>query len=163
MKRTCTPIILVVSVILFLSTGVFAQMADKADMERINKNYGFGMKSAKSPFSLIDLSKIRWSHSYSVGFFSGGGQSFSSGLLQSTMFYDFSSSLSMAFSLGVVHDPGSLISGNRPQSFNASLLPGFSLDYHPSEHFNFRIDYKTVSGYNNFFGSFDRPYNPAWR
>ncbi|MDH4035334.1 MAG: hypothetical protein OEV80_16195, partial [candidate division Zixibacteria bacterium] len=76
------------------------------------------------------LSRITWSHSYSVGFFSGGAASGSVGLLNSTMFYEISSKLSLSLNLGVAHS-----GGNWGEGREATLLPGFTLDYHPSDKF----------------------------
>lgn len=116
--------------IVMLASFASAQMADRAEIENLQNTPGFSIKPAANPFSLLDMSKIRWSHSYSVGFFSGGSASGSVGLLNSTMFYDISKSLSLSINLGVAHSGGSWGEGRQ-----ATVLPGFSLDYHPSDKF----------------------------
>lgn len=135
--------------ILLLAGMASAQFVDDAIAQDPNPGNSLGTKPASSPFSLLDLSRVRWSHSYSVGFFSGGFGSGSSGLLNSTMFYDFSPKLSLQLNLGVLHDPGSLVgSGDR----DATLLPGFLLEYHPSDKFQMSI------GYQKYSASFSNPY-----
>jgi hypothetical protein len=111
-----------------------AQLVDQADIETTKNDY-LGLKPASKPFSLIDLSKLRWSNSYSLSFYSGSGSSGSMGLYTTSLFYEFSRALSLDFQLGVAHNPGSLF--NSDISSDAVFLPGFNLDYHPSN--NFRI------------------------
>ena len=122
--------LLPVLALITLASFASAQMADHAELENLSKTSGLSVKPAANPFSLLDLSRISWSHSYSVSFFSGGASSGSVGLLNSTMFYEISSKLSLSLNLGVVHSDGSWGEGRE-----ATLLPGFTLDYHPSEKF----------------------------
>ena len=58
-----------------LAGVVSAQLSDKADLENMSNRYGVGVKPATNTFSLLDFSRITWSHSYSVSFFSGGNTS----------------------------------------------------------------------------------------
>lgn len=141
-----------VIIVLALASGLSAQLSDVAAVDRARIDNGFGVKPASSPFSLIDVSKITWSNSYSVAFFSGGNQSGSLGLLNTRMLYEVSSKLSLSFDLGIAHDPGALFDGNRNNSIgeSATFLPGFSLDYHPSKNFGLRIDYQRVDFSNPF-------------
>lgn len=124
--RYLLPVLAIVTLASFAS----AQMSDRAELENLHNTPGLSIKPAASLFSLLDMSKIRWSHSYSVGFFSGGSASGSVGLLNSTMFYDISKSLSLSINLGVAHSGGSWGEGRQ-----TTVLPGFSLDYHPSDKF----------------------------
>lgn len=101
------------------------------------------LKGADSPFSLLSSSRIRWSNSYAVSFFSGGGRSGSVGLLNTSMLYEFSPKLSVGLNLGILHNPGSLW-GDRNNG--SSLLPGMRLDYHPSKAFRMVLDIRSVSG-----------------
>ena len=136
MKR----IILTLIVMAFASTS-FAQLSDKATLESARDNMTFGIKPASSLFSLIDLSKIRFSNSYSVSFFSSGANSGSLGMLNTNMMYDFSSKLTVGVNLSLLHNPNSIF--DKSANANESVLPGFMLDYHPSKNFSLRIDYRT--------------------
>lgn len=101
------------------------------------------VKGAANPFSLLSSSRIRWSNSYSVSFFSGAGRSGSIGLLNTSMLYELSPKLSLGLNVGVLHNPGMLI-GDRKNS--ATILPGFRLDYHPSQAFRMIVDVRSVTG-----------------
>lgn len=125
-----------------------AQFVDNAPISSANTNY-LGLKPADKPFSLIDLSRIKWSNSYSLSFFSGGGTSGSAGLYTTALFYEFSPSLSLGLKLGVLHNPGSLF--NRTASTNASFLPGINLDFHPNENFRVSIGIDSYTG--NYFNN----------
>ncbi len=133
---------------LFLTTAVAAQFVDDVSYQGYQRSNSLGVAPAVSPFSLIDFSRVRWSNSYSVSFFSGGNSSGSIGMWNSNMSYDLSRSLSIAFSVNLVHNPGGLL-GNTNN--DACILPGFSLDYHPSRNFNLRIDYRTLDYRNDFW------------
>ena len=85
--------LVVVILVLSLSASVCAQLSDRADLDAVTQNRVLGVRPAASPFSLLDFSRIRWSHSYSVSFFSGGNNSGSLGLLTSNMTYELSSKL----------------------------------------------------------------------
>ena len=123
-----------------ISISVTAQMVDKAEINNMKKDY-LGLKPAGQPFSLIDFSKLKWTHSYSISFFSGGGESGSNGLYMSNIFYEFSSKLSMNLKLGIAHDPGSIFDRRSGQS--ADFLPGIQLNYHPSPNFTFSAGFDT--------------------
>lgn len=151
-------IILIISLIMIYSLS-FAQSSDQAQIENINNQSSFGLSPAPTPFSLIDLSRVKWSNSYSVSFFSGGNNSGSVGLLNTQIFYEFSSKLSLALNIGIAHNPGNFWGeGNT----NATILPSFQLDYHPSENFRLSIGMQQYNGYympygtNNLLNLYDR-------
>ena len=103
----------------------------------------FGVPAVRNPFSLLDLSRVKWSHSYSVSFFSGGGGSGTLGILNSTMFYPISNSLSLTVNLGIAHSGGAIWGD---AGSKALLLPGFHLNYHPSENFQMSVTFQRVAG-----------------
>jgi hypothetical protein len=134
------------AIIIILLIGlppVSAQMADKVELDSMQKDY-LGLKPADAAFSLIDLSRIHWSHSYSISFFSGGGTSGSLGMYTGSIFYDISSSLSLNLKLGIAHNPGSLF--DRSVSTNAAFLPGVMIDYHPSDKLHISAGFDTYYG-----------------
>ena len=139
MKKT-----LVIIFVMGLAVSAFGQSADEAALEEINSTSTVGIKPAVTPFSLIDLSRVKWSHSYSVSFFSGGDYSGSMGLFRTNMFYELSPKLSLSFNLGVAHNTGAIWGDG---SSDATLLPGFRLDYHPSDKFRMSLGVQTYSGY----------------
>lgn len=155
--------LLIFMFMLMLPTLAQSQFIDESAQVSTNTTASFGLRPAPTPFSLLDLSRVRWSHSYSVSYFSSGIGSATTGLLNSTMFYDFSPKLSLALNLGLAHNPGALF-GNGPRNSNSSFLPGFALDYHPSDKFRMSIIYQQFNGgYAPYYGrsrSWYAPTNP---
>ncbi len=140
-------------------SGALAQQSDIASVQTSVERAGLGVQPAVTPFSLLNSEKITWSHSYSVSFFSGGNSSSSAGLLNTTMNYDISSKLKLQVNLGLVHNPGALWGSGDSE---AKILPGFRLDYRPSDKVFMTIGVQTYSGYNNPYlgrGYYSR-YNP---
>ncbi len=105
---------------------------------------GLGVKPALTPWSLLSSDKITWSHSYSVSYFSGGNTSSSVGLLHTTMNYEISSKLSLSVNLGMRHNAGALFGSGE---HDASVLPGFRLDYRPSDNVFMSVSVQTYEGY----------------
>lgn len=147
-------------VILAVSTfacAAVAQHADVAEVRQAVSEEPLGQRPSPTPFSLLDVSRMSWSHSYSISFFSGGNASGSLGMLNSSMFYDLSPALSLSINIGILHDPGALW-GSRDQS--ATLLPGFALDFHPSEKFRLSL---AVQRYSGLFSPYFHPGISSWR
>lgn len=136
--------------------GSLAQLVDQAEIQSAKSDY-LGLQPAIKPFSLIDLSRVKWSQSYSVTFFSGGGTSGQVGLYTSSLFYEFTPSLSLDINLGIAHNPGALI--NSATDAEAQFYPAFNLDYHPSDNFRLSIGFAHLPGgyYNPY--SYYYPYN----
>ena len=142
-------------ILLFLVVGVQAQNAEVADLQQTTST-GTGLAGVQpsySPFSLLSSEKITWSHSYSVSFFSGGSSSGSVGLMSSTMHYQFSPKLSLAVNLGVLHNPSALWGSGEDQ---ASFLPGFRLDYRPSDKVSMSVSFQRYDGYYSPYTGFRR-------
>ncbi len=136
-------IFLILSLIGVMVSTSMAQMADQAEISTIKSDY-LGIKPANKPFSLIDLSRLSWSNSYSLSFFSGGGYSGSMGLYTGIISYELSKALTLGLKMGIAHDPGALF--NRQANSGAVFLPGLNLDYHPSEHFRFSVGIDSYRG-----------------
>jgi len=131
--------------VVLLSVTASAQMADEADLNRIERDNSLGVSATESPFSLLDFSRIKWSHSYSVSYFTGGYGSGTQGLFNTSMLYELSPKLSLSLNLGVAHS-GGVFKGD---GSTASFLPGFTLDYHPSNKFRMTFSVQTYRGYMN--------------
>ena len=138
--------------LLMLCPMLFAQQSDVATIRDATSEYPLGMP-ASSPFSLLDASRMNWSHSYSITFFSGGNSSGSLGMLNSTMTYELSSKLSFAFNIGVLHNTGAFF---RAEGSDATLLPGFTVDFHPSKNFQMSL---SVQKYNGLMTPYFYPRN----
>lgn len=134
-----------------LASTVSAQMRDVADLREIKSRSSISLAPAVSPFSLLDLSRLQWSHSYSMSFGSSRAGSGSFGLYTSSLSYEFSPVLSMALSLGISHDPGALF--NQRRQANANLFPAMTLDYHPSNNFSMRLSIARSPYGPGYYGS----------
>lgn len=154
MKQILT-IIAVSCLMIVPATG---QDIDQARLETPNAYNSLGVQPAATPFSLLDFSRIKWSHSYSVSFFSGGNQSGSVGLASTSMLYEFSDRLSLQVNLGILHDPGA-IWGDKNNN-NATLLPGFRLDYRPTDKVFMTLEFQRYDGRAYPYGL--NRYNRYW-
>lgn len=149
-------IAVIAALLMFVSVAV-AQTVDQASLKQTSGTNMLGIRPARSLFGLLDMSRINWSHSYSISYFSGGGRSGSFGLLNSTMSYELSSKLHLELDLSVLHNTGSLVSNG---SADATLLPGFRLDYRPSDKFFMSLSVQSLTGQPGGWYLYD-PY--AWR
>lgn len=148
------------SLLLLCATAALADTAATPSAVPAPTNSSLSLQGAPNPFSLLDLSRIKWSHSYSISYFSGGSSSGSAGLLNTTMSYEISRSLSLSVNIGVLHNNSGSIWGDSKN--NATILPGFRLDYRPSEKFRMSIAVQRVSGlYPNYYNR-GGWYNPAY-
>jgi hypothetical protein len=104
-------------------------------------------------FSLLDPSRLSIHHSYTLSYFSGGGQSGSVGMYMSTIEYQFAQPLSVRVGLGYLHQPLGFLNSNANPVGN-EILPNFQVEWRPSENFHFQVDYLTVptSAYGNGYG-----------
>ncbi len=156
MKKLSLSIFLTIAMLFSIAS---AQMADKAELQSMKSDY-LGLAPASKPFALIDLSRLQWSHSYSLSFFSGGGSSQTIGLYTGSIFYEITPNLSLNFKLGIAHNPSGVFDNSL--SNNATLLPGLRLDYRPSD--NFRITAGFDTYYGNYLYPYGRSYGPGnWR
>lgn len=139
-----------------MTSSATAQMRDVADLREIKSQSSISLAPATSPFSLLDLSRLKWSHSYSLVFGSGSAGSGSLGMYTSSLSYEFSSVLSLAMSLGVGHNPGALF--NQRQQSNAIFFPSMTLDYHPNDNFRMRLSVARSPYGSGYYGN---PYSSS--
>ena len=137
-------------IVLILAGSLSAQQADVASVREstTRSQAGLGISPASNAFSLLDISRISWSHSYSVAFFSSSGSSGSIGMLSTTMNIELSSKLNLAVNLGMLHNPGAL--WDRNTNAEASFFPGFRLDFRPSENVMMSLSVQKMAGYSPY-------------
>ncbi len=128
--------VVTILVLAFLAISSMAQDVEVAKLKQASSINTLGTRPAPNPFSLLDLSKLQFSHSYSMTFLSGGSGSGSAGLLNTSVFYEISPKLSLQLDLGVLHNSGAIWGD---ANNDATLLPGFILDFHPSDKFSMVI------------------------
>ncbi len=139
--------ILVVFGLLVLPLSLPAQMTDQAEVEKITEEYDLGL-SRRPTVPLLDLSRLNMAHSYSISFFSGGGQSGSAALYNNTMTYRLADPLTLTLNLGVLHNPGSLW-GDKTLGNKAVFMPSGYLDWRPSKNLSLSVGFETVPAYYN--------------
>ncbi len=136
------------TILIILLIPIIAQAQVAPDMK--NKSY-----VGDNPASLFDPSKLTMKHSYSFAFYSGGGRTGNIGLYMNSIEYAFSDPLKIRIDLGFLHTPSRLISGSTSIADDGVIVPGISLDWRPSKHFNFRLDYRQHAETYRWFGGDD--------
>lgn len=107
--------------------------------------------------SLLDPSRLKMSHSYSLSFVTGGGRSQTIGLYMNSIEYQISRPLTLRLHLGYLHQPTALFGRSRSSNFGGTFLPGFELDYRPSENFFFKINMSSYT-YPYYYGMYPREF-----
>ena len=118
-----------------------------------NKSY-----VGKNHFSLFDPSKLTMKQSYSFAYYSGGGRTGNIGLYMNSIEYAFSEPLKIRVDLGFLHTPSQLFSGNTSISDKGVVVPGVSVNWRPSQHFNLRLDYRQHAETYRWYGGDDYDY-----
>jgi len=136
--------ILVAFGLLILPLSLSAQMTDQAEVEKITQEYDLGL-SRRPSVPLLDLSRLNMAHSYSISFFSGGGQSGSAALYNNTMTYRLADPLTLTLNLGILHNHGAIWGDNN----KAVFLPSGYLDWRPSKNFSLSVGFESVPAYYN--------------
>ena len=116
---------------------------------------------SKGAFSFFDPSKLTMHHSYSMSYYTGGGRSGSIGYYMNSIEYEFSNPLKIRVDLGYLHSPTNMFSNGSAASQSGAFVPGFSIDWRPSKHFNFRLDYRQIP--QSQLGWSNRYLNPFYR
>ncbi|MCK5127484.1 MAG: hypothetical protein KAR42_14610 [candidate division Zixibacteria bacterium] len=151
---------LTVLLIVLLPATLLAQMSGTAEVKQITEKYDMGVSKAPSiPF--FDLSRLNISHSYSIGFFSGGGSSGSQALYSGTFQYQLASPLMLTLNLGILHDPGTLFGSNNPLGNKAQFYPSGQLDWRPSDNFHMSIGFQSYPA--TYYSPLGNGRNPFWR
>lgn len=135
----------IVTTAMLLPAVGLAQMADKVEVREVTDKYDLGLTKPPSlPF--FNLSRFDLSHSYSIAYFSGSGNSGTQALYNGTIRYQLANPLTLTLNIGVLHDPGSIF-GDKKFSDNSRFLPSGWLDWRPSENFRMSIGFETVPAY----------------
>jgi hypothetical protein len=92
---------------------------------------------------VIDPTRFSMTQSYSLSFFSLGGQSFNQGLYLNTMNYRISDPLMARLQIGYLHQPlgGTGLTGSSAGQF---FVRSASLEYKPSEKTQIYFDYQSM-------------------
>lgn len=113
--------------------------------------------SLNSAFSLFDPSRLHMHHSYSIGFFSGGGESRTIAMYLNQIEYQFAKPLRLSVELAYLHQPQTLFGANGSSAVGNRLLPSFHLLWEPSRNFQMLVSYQSLAPHLLY----DR--SPYWR
>lgn len=120
----------------------FAQMTETAEVKEITQKYDMGVTKTPS-VSFLDLSRLNISHSYSIGYFSGGGISGSQAMYNGTIQYQLANPLTLTLNFGVMHDPSALWGGQSQLGTDTKIYPSGMLDWRPSENFRMQVGFSS--------------------
>ena len=139
----------IVSIILILIVTAAMAFAQNTNDVKLNSYVN------KNNIPIFDPSRLKIRQSYSLSYFSGGGQSGSVGLYMNSIEYSFSDPLKVRLDIGYMHNPSALFSNKSSITNSGVIIPGFSLDWRPSKNFMLSLDYRQVpyylnGGYNNY-------------
>ncbi|MFQ6002665.1 MAG: hypothetical protein ACE5KJ_02860 [Candidatus Zixiibacteriota bacterium] len=127
--------------ILFSFGSAFPQIESSSAKSQTDESL-LGVKSKAKSFSLLDPSKFRMSHSYTLSYFSSGKTSGSFGVYTNVLEYKFSNPLTLTLSLNFLHRPLSVFRKDQLRTKDA-ILPNFQLRYRPNDSFSFTINVLT--------------------
>ena len=117
----------------------------KSTSEKFSSSSLLSSPKARS-FSFLNPAKFSMSHSYTMGFLSGGNGSSAQGLYMNTIRYQASANLQLQIKIG-----GGQTLFNSAPGLNGSgqtrVLPGFDLLYRPSERFSISVGVDTGNAY----------------
>jgi len=106
----------------------------------IRKPTGLFDKLLRSP-------RFRMTQSYSLSFFSTGGQAFNQGMYLNSMSYQISDPLLAQIQIGYLHQPLGAW-GNSAQAGGRMFMRSASLQYQPSDRMHIRFDYETIPAFS---------------
>jgi hypothetical protein len=149
------PLLLFVAVSSLLSFFALVQ-AETTPPDLQKEETSFQLEKPGLSMSLLDPSRLKMSHTYSLSFMTGGGRSQTIGLYMNSIEYQVSSPLTLRLHLGYLHQPTALFGGVRDSGFGGTFLPGFELDYHPSENFFFKVNMSSYTYPYYYYGLYPR-------
>jgi hypothetical protein len=136
-----------IGVLLVLLTAAFAGAQFRSERQSIF----YPSELIRKPTGLFDKllhsQRFRMTQSYSLSFFSMGGQSFNQGMYLNSMSYQISDPLLAQVQIGYLHQPLGA-GGNSAQTNGKVFVRSASLLYQPSDKMHIRFDYETIPAYS---------------
>ena len=147
-------LLLIIPVVVWSQTENGYYETRVSDYLRSGSGNGLGIK----PLGFLDPSRMTFSHSYSMSYFSSGSDGIAQGLFMETIGYRLSNPLTLTLNLGYLHQPySSLDQGGAYQT--DSFVGGAALTWRPKNnmflHIEFR-NYPQQPGYGYY------PNGPLW-
>jgi len=136
-------------VILLIPALVFGQLKNNEKMIDIRNEILKPLLNNTIGLSLIDPAKLTMSHSYSLSYYSIGGESVSQSLYLNTLNYQIADPLSLSIQWGIQSFPHNTFNSNHP-AFNSGLFfSGAELNYRPTDNLFLKFQVSRYPYYNN--------------
>lgn len=132
-------------------------LMDQNSRSTVGNQSGTKIGGAATPFSLFDLSRLHMNQSYSLNFFSSGGQTQSIAMYMNQIDYQFAKPLRIQIGVAYLHQPQSWFGASASSTLNNKLLPSFRLFWEPSRNFHVSVGYEQWapglmgSSYSNYY------------
>ncbi len=140
MKRSLLAVVLMLVIV----AGTQAQFKDRLETgsrvgESLVRSDNGGLL-----FGWFDPSRLTMRNSYSLSYTSFGSQGFSLGTLTSSMAYQISDPLSVAFDVSLMHSPFNNLGSRMGTDLSGIYLTRAQLDYRPSDNVLFQIQFRQI-------------------
>jgi hypothetical protein len=106
-------------------------------------------------FGWFDPSRLTVHNSYSLSYTTSGSRAYSLGALTSSLGYQISNPLSVAFDVSLLHSPYSNLGGDFAKSISGVYLSRAELDYRPSKNTLLQIQFRQLPAMY-WYNSIDR-------
>jgi hypothetical protein len=146
-----------------LTTALTAQAQLKSQVDEKQINVRESLTTPSSLFGLLSPNRFSMNQSYSLSFYSGGGQSGSLGMFNNAFNFRLSDPLMLRVDMGVMHQPFGGPKGSGLQNQNAHFMGGAELIYRPSERFMMQVGVSNNPYTNGSFGNYGFYENPFGR
>lgn len=155
-------IVILILIVILVPGMAFSQLKSQTQPVDVGKILRTPLQSLRGMTNIIGLdpSKLHISQSYSMSYFSIGGQSFAQGIYLNTLEYEFSSPLTLGLQWGYAHAP---LNSAGVQSILGSgpFISAARLKYQPSNKISIGIEYNALPYYNQGYNDFNN--RNMWR
>lgn len=137
-------------VILLIPVIVFGQLKNNDNSVDIRNEILKPLLNNTIGLGLFDPARLTMSHSFSLSYFSIGGESVSQSLYLNTLNYQLADPLSLSIQWGIQSFPHNSFGSNHP-AFNSGLFfSGAELNYRPTDNLYLKFQVSRYPYYNSY-------------
>ena len=144
-------LLMMIIVLSIVPTLAFGQLKKQNETVDIKSAIIEPLGNTLSGIGLIDPSKISMSHSFSMSYFSFGGNSLSQSMYLNTIRYQIADPLTLKLQWGIQNFPHNTFMANHPAFQGGPFISGAELDYRPTENIKVKFQYNRMPGYHNSY------------
>ncbi|MBD3290566.1 hypothetical protein GF337_17305 [candidate division KSB1 bacterium] len=154
-------LMLVLSIIPTLALGQLKRQNEAIDIKSAIIE---PLSNSISGIGLIDPSKLSMSHSFSMSYFSFGGNSLSQSMYLNTIRYQIADPLTFRIQWGIQNFPhNNTMMANHPAFKGGPFISGAELDYRPTDNIQVKFQYSRMPGYyDRYRNPYYSPFNNFW-